>query len=244
MCYSIAFVENCMNFASILSMLMITTERYYVICNPLKVKSVMSQSRTFKIIIFIWFISISCNLPWIFLTEYYVDRFSDNEQLDYRCGHISRGNWTFSYMILTTFVFYALIGIILIFLYYKISESLKNSNKFLVINAAKKYSEINSKTSSSFNCLTEEIEFTETSHSYQNNNNANMHVAHDMTKKDMSKLNSKRFFATKKPDLRVNKGEIDNKAIKNRKKLISMIMWVIVAFYVCLTPIKAWNLSK
>lgn len=66
--------------------------------NPLKVKSVMTQSFTLKIIVLIWFVSIASNLPWIYLTEYTAIYFRDNGQFEYKCGLISKGDWTFSYM--------------------------------------------------------------------------------------------------------------------------------------------------
>lgn len=37
-CYMVSFIENCMGTASLLSIFLITMERYYVICRPLKVK--------------------------------------------------------------------------------------------------------------------------------------------------------------------------------------------------------------
>ena len=223
-----------MTFASILSMLFITTERYYVICNPLKVKSVMTQSFTLKIIVLIWFVSITSNLPWIYLTDFQSIYFRDNGRFEYKCGTISRGDWTFSYMILSTFLFYSLIGIILIFLYYKISKNLKKSNKFLTKNAARSQKE---KYNSNPSSLLNEIKGL---HLAANNGEEE----NIMPKTKHSIANFKSISSIKKHDTKVNKTEIDNKAIVNRKKLISMIMWVIICFYVCLTPIKAWNLGK
>jgi hypothetical protein len=71
-CYLISFIENCMGIASILSLFMITFERYYVICRPLKVRSVITKSYVLKLILLIWCVSIVINLPFIFLTEYKV----------------------------------------------------------------------------------------------------------------------------------------------------------------------------
>ena len=196
---------------------------------PLKVKSVMTQSHTLKIIVLIWLLSILMNIPWILLTEYTFERFSDNGQFYYRCGTISRGNWTFAYMILTTFVFYALIGIILIFLYNKISKNLKNSNKFLTKTTRKKEGIYSKNNLTTTDLLTKDTKSSNTELNYGESNEA---IA------KYPKHNLRGHVNLKKP----NRNDIDNKAIKNRKKLITMIMWVIVCFYICLTPIKAWNL--
>ncbi len=48
MCYFILFFENCFGTASILSILFISLERFYVICRPLIAKSIISHSRTLK----------------------------------------------------------------------------------------------------------------------------------------------------------------------------------------------------
>ncbi len=136
MCYSIAFIENCMGFASISSIFFITCDRYYVICQPLSVKSVMTQSRTLKLILLIWLFSILVNLPFVFLTEYHLIRFTDNGQMEYRCDAESRGEWSFYYMIAATFIFYLFIGLVLIFMYYKITKRLNKSTKFLVSSSS------------------------------------------------------------------------------------------------------------
>jgi hypothetical protein len=197
----------------------------------------MTQSFTLKIVVLIWFVSITSNLPWVYMTEYTAIYFRDNGRFEYKCGTISKGDWTFSYMILSTFVFYALIGIILIFLYYKISKNLKKSNKFLTKNATRNQKEKGSKYNSNPNNLLNE---TKGSHLAANNEEEE----NIMPKTKHSIAKSKNISSIKKSDIKGNKTEIDNKAIVNRKKLISMIMWVIICFYVCLTPIKAWNLGK
>jgi len=119
-------------------------------------------------------------------------------------------------------------------LYYKISKNLKKSNKFLTKNAARSQKE---KYNSNPSSLLNEIKGL---HLAANNGEEE----NIMPKTKHSIANFKSISSIKKHDTKVNKTEIDNKAIVNRKKLISMIMWVIICFYVCLTPIKAWNLGK
>lgn len=117
MCYLIGFIENSMGIASILSIFFITLERYYVICRPLSVKSLMTQSRTLKLIVFIWFLSIAINLPLIYMSEYTLARFN-NDEVDYMC-YVNmdslnmdslNSNWRQIYSIFVTFIIYLIIG--------------------------------------------------------------------------------------------------------------------------------------
>ena len=43
--------------------------------------------------------------------------------------------------------------------------------------------------------------------------------------------------------IKIEKKEVDTKTIKNRRKLIYMLKFVIILFYVCLFPLKTWNLG-
>ena len=137
MCYSIAFFENCMSLASILTIFMISLERYFVICKPLKVKSIITQSHTLKIIVLIWIISITVNLPFIFLSEYKLALFYDNpNKREYKCASVAANKWTVIYSISVTFVVFVIIGVILVWMFYKITKCLKSSTKaFLVPNS-------------------------------------------------------------------------------------------------------------
>jgi hypothetical protein len=70
----------------------------------------MTQSRTFRIIILIWFVSITVNIPYIYpLTEYNHRLYSDNT-FGYECNAKSRELVTFLYIITTTFLVYVVIG--------------------------------------------------------------------------------------------------------------------------------------
>jgi hypothetical protein len=222
MCYSIAFIENCMGFASISSIFFITCDRYYVICRPLSVKSTMTQSRTLKLILSIWVVSILINLPFVFLTEYDLRYFSDNQQMEYRCDAKSRGEWSFYYIIVTTFIFYLIIGLILIFMYYEITCKLNNSNKFLVLSSINK-------------------------HDDQNNDYNEHHFHHNLknskltTSKTLSSIN----FLNEQSKTNVNCETANKnleKFIRQRQKLIFMLMCIICVFYICLFPLKIWNL--
>ena len=130
-CYLVAFIENGMGFASILSIFFITLDRYYVICKPLVVKAKMTQKRTLKLIIFIWIVAIAIHIPFVFMTSYKLTRFDDDGQFYYKCNVDSSG-WRIYYTVATTFVFYVIIGLVLVFMFIKISRHLEDSASFLV----------------------------------------------------------------------------------------------------------------
>jgi hypothetical protein len=131
MCYLIFFIENCVGIASILSLLLITLERYYAICQPLKVKSVMTQSRTLKLILLIWCLAILINLPVIYLTEYSLGDFYDNT-VEYKCTIKELTKVELGYYVFVSFVSYFLIGLVLLVMYYKISMYLRKSTLILI----------------------------------------------------------------------------------------------------------------
>jgi hypothetical protein len=132
MCYLIGFIENCVGIASILSLLLITCERYFAICQPLKVKSVMTQSRTLKLILLIWCLAILINLPIIFMTEYKLWLFYDSNTREYKCNTKLQTRTEWAYYVFVSFVIYVLIAIVLLVMYYKISAYLRKSTLILI----------------------------------------------------------------------------------------------------------------
>jgi len=112
LCYLIGFFENAMSIASILTIFFITLERYWAICRPLSLRSIMTQSRTCKLIIFILAASIFINIPLIFFSEHKLGRFNNNE-IDYMCYinmETQYGEWRRMYSTFVTFIIYVIIG--------------------------------------------------------------------------------------------------------------------------------------
>ncbi|CAF0801441.1 unnamed protein product [Brachionus calyciflorus] len=140
-CYLVSFIENTTGFASILSIFFIACDRYYVICRPLNVKSVMNGSRTSKLIVFIWLISILVNLPYILLTSYDLTVFR-NREIYFECTTRAEDLLSLSFIIADSFIFYVLIGIVLFIMFFKISKCLKVSNRFLKKNASLIYERV------------------------------------------------------------------------------------------------------
>lgn len=133
MCYLIGVVEQCVGIASILSLLLITCERYYAICKPLKVRSVLTHSRTLRLIAFIWLVSIALSWPVALETDYGLAYFYDKNTDEYQCT-MSQGSsdLTKAYFIVISFVVYLAIGVVLLVMYYKMSRYLTQSTKILI----------------------------------------------------------------------------------------------------------------
>lgn len=203
-CYLVSFIEHTTGFASILSIFFITCDRYYVICRPLVVKSIMNQSRTLKLITIIWIVSVFSNLPFIILTNYSMAQFSSG-QLNYKCTTSAAYSWALFFIVIDTFVFYVLIGIVLVFMYYKIFKSLQISTKFLRMSSITKSSQKEH----------QQISF--------------------------SKLASKDVCCHITFDSNYNK-TLMNKHVKKRQQLIIMLFIILLTFYICIFPLKIWNM--
>ena len=245
MCYSIVFFENCMSLASILSIFMISLERFYVICKPLKVKSIMTQSHTLKIIAFIWCLSIVVNMPFIFLAEYKKALFYDNNKLEYKCSSVAGNKWTVIYSITVTFIVFVIIGIILSWMFHKISQSLKNSTKAFLApgsNSSCQHSKRNSSNKEFIPMVKREYELiplkrNESEPIFKPNFLSQNEVSLNAT----SQTQSGSFSSIQKPEVTLLNINSDiEKYIKPRRQLIKMLMCVIVVFYICFFPLKMW----
>jgi hypothetical protein len=258
-----------MNIASILSIFMITFERYFVICRPLRVRSLLTKSHILKLIFMIWTIAILTNLPYIYLTEYKKAYFFDKNTTEYKCV----ANVWFFYTIIVfylvlflknnrdiiwmfilwkvNFVIYLLIGIVLVLMYHQISKYLQRSNKMLRCNFEKDelHECMNQNGTSIPNNLKLDVIHnvavsSTKSFNYKNEKSADLHKPMLIKSASATDIDKK----SKAKKIITNSGSstshqyILNKYIIPRKQLIFMIMCVIVIFYVCLFPLKIWAL--
>ncbi|KAH3736803.1 pyrokinin-1 receptor-like [Dreissena polymorpha] len=68
-CYIKSLLQEMTSYASVLTITAFTVERYVAICHPLKAHKFASLSRSIKIIIAIWTLSLLCALPYPLRTE-------------------------------------------------------------------------------------------------------------------------------------------------------------------------------
>lgn len=233
-CYLAYFTENTTGLASLLSIFCITVERYLAICQPLHIKSLMTQSTTLKLIFFTWFVSVTVNLPFLYLTEY--ARFSDNQTNEYECICninwtlvFSWSSWSFYYLFVTTFVFYVLIGIVLVTFYSLIRVHLKKST-FYLKSLNKNTTPENREDECSY---LQRMSMVDGSFSKSKNSRDSAAAAAELDR-------------SRSPSYLLDNGNNNqqqfNRLVKQRKQLILMLICVLVSFYTCLFPLKIWNL--
>jgi hypothetical protein len=277
MCYIFYFSQNCMSHASILTIFAITCERYYVICRPLSVKSLLTPCFTLKVIILIWFISLTVNLPFLFLTEYKLQYFLDVRGEQYQCSANAVNTLPYYYVLAFSYAIYFLTAVILLLMYCQISKCLNKSNDMLIENFKNKikqqqqHTETQKPKEDAEECVQDEennkllVKEATTITSSQNlkaikqsNSNNNIYYKNNECKDKMvrskqthlmvsnSKNKSVRHKMGSNNNINCTNIEINNedfeKYIKPRKQLIHMLMCIIVLFYVCLYPLKIWNL--
>ena len=239
MCYLIVFAENCLGVASILSIFFITLERFYVICRPLSVKSLMTQSRTLKLVIFIWLVAVFINLPFIFLSRFELGHFYD-DTYEFKCLLKVDSNNSVAYVITVSFLIYFFIGIVLIYMYCKISMQLNKSTLYIFSFSNESKSQLSQFIK---NKPMAQSVVSETGHSnheqHSSQTNSNRRGSYYKTSEGELVLLRKHTI-TDRNFLHSNNCLFNY--IRLRRKLIFMLIIVIVAFYVCLFPLKIWNL--
>ena len=62
-------LTECTTYASILTIVAFTTERYIAICHPMRTQTKSKFSRATRVICLIWIISIASAVPWAFYTK-------------------------------------------------------------------------------------------------------------------------------------------------------------------------------
>nr|QVK45671.1 G protein-coupled receptor [Proales similis] len=222
LCFITYFSQNCMSLASILSILAITCERFYVICHPLQVKSVITFKSTLMVVALIWTVSIITNLPLIYLTDYSMGSFYDEPQLAYQCSaNVGHGYWRI-YFVFTSFIIYFLIGILLLVMYYKITKNLNESTKLLILTSnrnLRRYSHFED-IQTNLLALSQQLE----------PKGANVPAKRKSTIGNL----------LLPPELTDLAGM--EELVKPRRQLIILLMCVIIIFYVCLFPLRTWNI--
>nr|QVK45672.1 G protein-coupled receptor [Proales similis] len=258
-CYLASFIENCMGFASILSIFFITCDRYYVISRPLHVKSKMNQWRTMKLIVFIWTSSVMVNLPFIYMADYREAEFFDCT-MGYKCVTMVNSELAHIYVTFFYLFFYLLVAIVLLIMYLRIYSFLKQSNRFLESFSEQLSSSQNSKpnqanesnaaesSSEKLNAnqagcelaimpkLTPRGQSAPSNWSSTNNHRHQLH--HYQLQNQQQSLSLKRKTNDCSTELGFN-----NKQVRQRKKIICMLVWLVLSFYIFIFPIKLWTLT-
>ncbi|XP_055523426.1 thyrotropin-releasing hormone receptor isoform X2 [Wyeomyia smithii] len=127
MCKAVPFVELTVAHASVLTILAISFERYYAICEPLKAGYVCTKARALVICLAAWTVAAILTSPILFFAEYSVEEYPDGSRAAV-CLTKASNIWTVTFFLMTISLFFILPLIILIVLYAIIAKNLIASN--------------------------------------------------------------------------------------------------------------------
>nr|XP_054765519.1 growth hormone secretagogue receptor type 1-like [Lytechinus pictus] len=139
MCYFVPFSENLAANASILTLLAIAVERYYVICTPFEAHYICTPRRTLVICFVVWIFSALVNIP-LLMTIIYVPECVHEGELQYFCAPMIDERWERIYETITTVLFFILPLFFLSSIYYIIANSLREHN-YMMANIRNNQSE-------------------------------------------------------------------------------------------------------
>ncbi|XP_026843538.1 growth hormone secretagogue receptor type 1 isoform X1 [Drosophila persimilis] len=127
MCKAVPFVELTVAHASVLTILAISFERYYAICEPLKAGYVCTKGRAILICVLAWGIAALFTSPIIAISSYSVEPYGDGTDAPV-CTTAADGFWPIFYFVGSITVFFFLPFGILVLLYAAIAYKLLRPN--------------------------------------------------------------------------------------------------------------------
>ncbi|XP_044002534.1 growth hormone secretagogue receptor type 1 [Aphidius gifuensis] len=123
MCKAVPFVELTVAHASVLTILAISFERYYAICEPLRAGYICTKARATFLCFLAWILAAICTSPILPLTSYTID--PDEQGIKYpNCITDLSQTWAITFVIITIIIFFIIPLFILIILYTVIAQHL------------------------------------------------------------------------------------------------------------------------
>ncbi|XP_011495666.1 PREDICTED: cholecystokinin receptor [Ceratosolen solmsi marchali] len=115
-CKVVPFIESTVANTSVLTILAISFERYYAICQPFRANYICTRSRAVLICMLSWFIAGLFTSPFLYMVTFEVnyDEFGVSKPT---CTTEARTKWSIVYILFTIVVFFIFPVIILIILY-------------------------------------------------------------------------------------------------------------------------------
>ncbi|XP_059468531.1 thyrotropin-releasing hormone receptor-like isoform X2 [Neocloeon triangulifer] len=123
MCKAVPFVELTVAHASVLTILAISFERYYAICEPLKAGYVCTKARAFLICVLAWVFAAVFTSPILAVAEYSFEEYFDGTTVPV-CFTRADDFWPVCFFISTISLFFIIPLAILVVLYSIIARSL------------------------------------------------------------------------------------------------------------------------
>ncbi|XP_068201234.1 thyrotropin-releasing hormone receptor-like [Palaemon carinicauda] len=123
MCKLVPFVEYCVCHASVLTILVISFERYYAICRPLRASYTCTKMRACTCILTIWAAAVFLSCPLLILSKHGFAKYADGSRVPVCITELTTF-WACLYINLVTAVFFFIPLVLLILLYLVIGRSL------------------------------------------------------------------------------------------------------------------------
>ncbi|XP_034659928.1 motilin receptor [Drosophila subobscura] len=133
MCKAVPFVELTVAHASVLTILAISFERYYAICEPLKAGYVCTKGRAILICVLAWGIAALFTSPILWVAEYKLAEYIDGSSVAV-CLTQAITDWTIAFFLMTITVFFVMPFLTLVVLYGIIAKNLV-SNRSTMLRA-------------------------------------------------------------------------------------------------------------
>ena len=130
------------------------------------------------------------------------------------------------------------------YLYNKITQNLNQSNKFLANSASQSNkSKLEEYSTMEDNQKTSDYRYIKEEDILEDEDDEKNKLAASRSNGKKCSPKQKKKSTSSVNRIKIEKKEVDTKTIKNRRKLIYMLKFVIILFYVCLFPLKTWNLG-
>ncbi|KOC67034.1 Growth hormone secretagogue receptor type 1 [Habropoda laboriosa] len=123
MCKTIPFVELTVAHASVLTILAISFERYYAICEPLRVGYMCTKARATFLCLVAWVLAALCTSPILPMVEYKEENNTDGTYIP-TCNTKVKTYWEMGFILFTIIVFFVIPLLILVVLYTVIARHL------------------------------------------------------------------------------------------------------------------------
>ncbi|CAG9794838.1 unnamed protein product [Diatraea saccharalis] len=133
LCLAVPFVELTVTHASVLTILAISFERYYAICEPLRAGYVCTKTRAALICALVWFFAALFTSPILAIAEHQTTSNEDGVVVA-QCLTQAVTVWQISFFILIIVILYILPLLILIVLYSVIAKNLISAASKVVMN--------------------------------------------------------------------------------------------------------------
>ncbi|BFF91767.1 motilin receptor [Drosophila madeirensis] len=131
MCKAVPFVELTVAHASVLTILAISFERYYAICEPLKAGYVCTKGRAILICVLAWGIAALFTSPILWVAEYKLAEYIDGSSVAV-CLTQAITDWTIAFFLMTIAVFFVMPFLTLVVLYGIIAKNLVSNQSTML----------------------------------------------------------------------------------------------------------------